>query len=261
MLLLKKRVWIALVLFLSLILILRAIPAGWFVFFVQQSVPGLKVQGVSGTLWQGEIDNSIVQERGGAFPLGAISWSLSPLSLLTLTPCIDMSARAAPQTIVGEACYGLFSGEVSLSDTTLSLPLANISPLLEVDVRGNIDGQITDFLWDGQRFNNADARLLWRDAQINNGSQWIALGDIQARSNATEDGNLTARWSTAAGDQPQGLTIQLNTLLSDIATEARVQVDGTIGITNQTRSLRPMLQFIGNEVSSNTFRINMNEPL
>lgn len=263
MLFLKKRVWLTLVLFLTLILIFRAIPAGWLVFFIQQSTPGLKVQGVSGTLWQGEIANSMLQERGGALPLGNINWSLSPLSLFTLNPCANLTARADAQNISGKACYGLFSGKVALEDVSLSLPLANISPLLEVDIRGNIDGQITKLLWNGEIFNDADARLLWRGAQINNGSQWIALGNITARSNATEEGNLSARWATAPtdGDGPQLLNVQLTTLLSDLATQGKVKVDGTIGLTNQTRVLRPMLQFIGDEVSSNTFRVNMNEPL
>ena len=260
-LLLKKRVWVTLVLLLSILLIFRSIPAGWLVFFVQQAVPGFKVQGVSGTLWQGEISNSVVQERGGSFPLGRINWSLSPWRLAILSPCLKLSLRAPQQNIAGDACYGLLGGKASLHDVTLSLPLANISPMLEVDVRGNIDGQITNLLWDGQAFEQADARLLWRGGQINNGSQWISLGDLQARSDATEEGGLNARWSSVSGDSPPVLTVQLTTLLSDLAAEARVKVDGTIGLTSQTRSLRPMLQFIGDEISSDVFRVNMNEPL
>lgn len=261
MLLLKKRVWITLILFLSLILILRSVPAGWLVFVVQQSAPGFKVQGVSGTLWQGEINNGVLQERGGALPLGRINWTLSTLSLLTLNPCVDLSMRAGSQNFVGEACYGLLGGKVALRDVTVSLPLANISPMLEVDVRGSIDGQISDLLWDGEGFEQADARLLWREGQINNGNQWIALGDVQARSNATEEGHLNARWSSVSGDTAPALAVQLTTLLSDLAAQARVKVDGTISLTPQTRSLRPMLQFIGDEISSDVFRVNMNEPL
>lgn len=260
-LLFKKRVWLTLVLLLSIILIFRAVPAGWLVFAIQQAVPGFKVQGVSGTLWQGEIANSVVEERGGSFPLGRVNWSLSPWRLLTLNPCVDITLRAAPQNINGKACYGLLSGKVSLSDMTLNLPLANISPLLEVDIRGNIDGQITNLQWDGQGFEQADARLLWRGGQINNGSQWIPLGDIQARSSATDEGHLNARWSSINADSAPLLTIQLTTLLSDFATQARVKVDGTVGITPQTRSLRPMLQFVGDEISTNMFRVSMNEPL
>ena len=260
-LLLKKRVWVTLVLLLSIILIFRSAPAGWLVFFVQQAVPGFKVQGVSGTLWQGEISNSVIQERGVSFPLGRINWSLSPWRLVTLTPCLNISLRAAPQNIAGDACYGLLSGKVAMRDVTLSIPLANISPMLEVDVRGNIDGQITDLLWDGEAFDQADARLLWRGGQINNGSQWVGLGDLQVRSNATEAGDLNARWSSITDDSSPELTVQLTTLLSDLAAEARVKVDGTVSLTSQTRSLRPMLQFIGDEISSDVFRVNMNEPL
>lgn len=259
-LLLKKRVWVTFILVLSIILIFRAVPAGWLVFGVQQAIPGFKVQGVSGTLWQGEISNSVLQERGGSFPLGRINWSLSPWHLFTLTPCVDLSMRASPQVINGKACYGL-GGSVKLSDVTLNLPLANISPMLEVDIRGNIDGQITDLLWNGQSFEQADVRLLWREAQLNNGSQWVPLGDLQARSNATEEGQLNTRWSSITGDAPPVLAVQLTTLLSDLAAEAKVKVEGTVGLTAQTRSLRPMLQFIGDEISSDVFRVNMNEPL
>ena len=260
MLLLKKRVWLTLVLLLSLILIIRAVPAGWLVFFVQQSLPGLKVQGVSGTIWQGSFDNSVLQERGSSFPLGSVNWVLKPLSLLTLTPCVDLSARAAPQNITGEFCFGLLGGQIALNDVSVNLPLANISPLLEVDVRGNINGQVSDLTWDGERFGTADARLLWSGGQINNGSQWIALGDLQARSHADEQGDLATTWSSLPDGRPP-LTLQLTTLLSGLSAEPRIKVDGSINLTPQTRALRPMLQFIGSEVSSNSFRVSMNEPL
>jgi|GEM_PF-4822035 len=261
MLFLKKRVWITVIIILTLILIVRAIPAAWMVHLIQQSAPSLKVQGVSGTLWKGEINNSAIQERGGVFPLGKVDWSLSPFSLITLSPCANFTARTGAQNLSGNACFGMFSNKVALNDMNINLPLANISPLLELDVRGNINGQITNLEWNGEAFEDAEARLLWDNAQMNNGSQWIALGDVSARSNATEQGHLNVRWSNAPTDEPPVLNIQLTSLLSDLVTAPRIKVDGTVGVTSQTRGLRPMLQFIGDEVSTNTFRVSMNEPL
>ncbi|MBX2809596.1 MAG: type II secretion system protein N [Cellvibrionaceae bacterium] len=262
MFLLKKRYWVLVTLLMVPVLIIWRTPATMAVGLLQQAAPTLALSGISGSVWRGSIASSYWVDRGYELPLGRLQWQLRGLSLLGLTPCARVTATAGAQLIKAKICYSLLSGRVSIADLDAAIPLINISPLLQVDVGGHIDAYIKSAVWDGQRLADVDANLLWNGAEMNNGSEWIPLGDLQANASAGPDGRLLSRWSSVSSgeSQPPPVAIQLDLVVTDLTgTKPRIQVTGSIQPGPQTMALQPMLQFIGEPTPSGAYRIAIDD--
>ena len=261
MFLLKKRFWILTTLLLTPVLILWRAPASLLLSSLQQAVPALKISGASGSFWKGSAVASSWEQNGYDFPLGRITWKLNSFSLLVLNPCVDFSATTSPQAIKGEVCYSLLGGDASLKQVDISLPMANISPMLQVDIGGDIETFIKTAVWDGQGFSEADINLLWSQAEINGGREWVKLGDLQAKAMADENGGLVSRWvSVASGGNKPPIDLALDVFLSNLsASQPSFKVSGLVTPGPQAQSLQPMLQFIGERTASGAYQIAIDE--
>ena len=261
MFLLKKRYWLSFALLLTIFLVLRAIPASWVIYGVQQAVPGFQVSGVFGSPWRGGASYGQWLNRGQVFPLGKLEWRLQWVSLLKLNPCISFSTQTTGQTIKGDACYGLLSGTARLNDVDVSLPVAKISPYFNVDLEGDIDIYIKEATWHkDQSLGDTDINALWQRASLYNGNQWIALGDIQAIAN-NDNGGLVAQLSSVQTAQKYPpVDLDLNANITQLtAAQPSFKVKGTVKLGPSASGLEPMLQFIGEPVGSQGYRIDINE--
>lgn len=261
MFLLKKRFWIVIILLFTPVLILWRAPASLLTSSLQQAAPPLKISGISGSLWSGSAVASSWEQNGHDFSLGRLKWKLSGLSLLLLNPCVDFSANASPQEIKGEVCYSLLGGDASLKQVDIQLPLVNVSPMLQVDIAGNVDGLIQSAVWDGQGFAEADMQFLWRGAEINGGREWVKLGDLQVKANAGDNGSLVSQWtSVASGSSNPPVDLALDIVLANLtAQQPSFKVNGQITPGPEARALQPMLQFIGDQDASGAYQIAIDE--
>ncbi|MGH1486804.1 MAG: type II secretion system protein N [Cellvibrionaceae bacterium] len=262
MFLLKKRYWLTIALLVTLFLVLRAIPASWVIYGVQQAAPGFQVSGVSGSLWNGQASYTQWVDRGHTFPLGELQWGLQGLSLLALHPCINFSTKTPDQSIKGQACYGVLGGAATLKNVDASLPIANVSPYFNVDLEGNVDAYIKQAVWQkSQQLGDTDANLLWQRAALYNGNQWISLGDIQAQANDDGNGGLVSQWNSVDSAQARPpVNLDLNTVVTQLASnKPSLQVSGTIRPGLGADGLQPILQFIGEPLGDGSYRIEINE--
>lgn len=152
---------------LFVILSLAAAPAQLLVAVVDKSGLPLRLQLVDGTIWQGRADNASVIVRGAEFPLGQMSWEISPLSLLTLSPKFSVSTDYPGWDVVGK--FGVTAwGRWSATDLQGRFPLSILEPWVPLlfsgecffsfsDVRGTsvsveeVVGQVNlqDVFWQG----------------------------------------------------------------------------------------------------------------
>ena len=118
-------------------MVLLTAPASLLAVFLQLSLPGLWLNDVKGSLWRGEAGHAVVEIHGGTLSLGKVRWSISPLSLLWLSPSLHLNAEKPGQSIVFYATL-YPTGGVKLTDVRGEFPLAVIeqwAPLL-------IDGHV-----------------------------------------------------------------------------------------------------------------------
>ena len=81
----------------------------------------LQLEGFSGSLWQGQAARSRGVIGDKAFPLGHLSWRLSPHTLLFLSPSFDLHTRWGAQTV-----------DLQLQLTPSAVRLSNVDTKLDV---------------------------------------------------------------------------------------------------------------------------------
>lgn len=130
---------IATFIFVYLIFVVTQVPAnialGWF-----KLPSNVNVGQVSGSVWNTELSG--VEVNG--FAVNNVKTSLSPLSLLTLSPALDATfggnLSAGPQ---GVASARLSSNSQTLTDTQVMMAAADIVPYLPVPIPVEAFGQVT----------------------------------------------------------------------------------------------------------------------
>lgn len=261
MFLLKKRVWLTATLLLTAFLVVKTFPATWVIYAVQKAAPGLQVSGVSGSLWEGRAQYSQWVSNGRSLPLGELSWRLQGLSLLSLSPCINFSTETNAQSIKGDACYSLLGAKAMISDVDIALPIARIAPFFNVDLDGSVDAYIQKASWYKQQLGQTELNVLWQQASLFNGSQWVALGNIQGRARDDNNGGLTSQWNHVPDNQQTPpVDVDLSASVSQLASaKPRLKVLGSVAPSRSSSALKQMLQFIGEPRGDGSYLIDIQE--
>ncbi|HEY7776841.1 MAG TPA: type II secretion system protein N, partial [Kineobactrum sp.] len=139
--------------------------------------PGKVVaQGFSGSLWQGRASRVMVATDAGLLHLGEVHWELSPLSLLTLSPRLEISSDWGDQQLQAEVqLHG--ADDVTLRNLTLNADAALAQYLAPVMLRGRISFQAEYLDVRNGLPVGAQARVLWRQAAWDSPRGLLALGD------------------------------------------------------------------------------------
>lgn len=261
MLLLKKTHLILFTGLLTLFLVVIALPATWIISGIQQAVPGLQAANINGSIWNGRAGASQWVFNGHVLPIGTLEWNLSVWSLFALNPCVTFATQASrQQSVDGELCYSLLSSSAQVNNLNITITMAQLSPFFNLDLQGSVEGSIEKATWNGQ-LGETNGRFLWQRASVHSGSQWIPLGDIQSQLSDDKDGGLSAQVTSVNVDQnKKPVTVDLTAAFTALSSnKPNMRVTGFINPGAQSRSLTPMLQFIGEPVSGGAFKIDINE--
>ncbi|MEH6580472.1 MAG: type II secretion system protein N [Halioglobus sp.] len=170
----------------------------------------LVLQGLSGSLWQGSAARCLVATGNGYVHLGAVTWQLSPLSLLHLSPSLKLESRWGSQRISGQVTLrnkGDFEFH-ELQATVSSQLLRQFAPLM---IEGRLSLQFPHLrVRDGLPYM-AEGRVLWE------GAQWLLpQGPLPLGSYAVD----------VDQQAEQGLTGDIITLSGPIEATGSVEVQG-----------------------------------
>ena len=157
---------------------------------------GLIMQGFSGTLWRGSASRVLVSLDPGYLQLGAVDWTLSPVSLLTFRPRLGVSSQWGRQRLAGELV--LRGGdEFSARELSANLPAELIRHYLPVALEGDISAQFANLhLREGLPYQ-IDGRLVWQ------GGTWLSPAGARSL------GSYAVELQQAAGEQLDGEVITL----------------------------------------------------
>lgn len=183
--------WILLTLLCWLVFVITQIPASWGAYLMTKG-NALAMSGVHGTLWQGGAGMASIRIDGRDYALGKLSWKLSPWSLLTLSPCAQLSTDLERQQVEGTACASA-SGSLTLKNTQISVPASLIQGLPEpTRISGQISAHIEALKLKGQSLERLTGNLSWTGARLHNGQAWLNLGAFAADLSATDKGEIQA---------------------------------------------------------------------
>ncbi|MFL0811069.1 MAG: type II secretion system protein N [Agarilytica sp.] len=231
----------------SMISLAPAKIAGWA---INASMPNVWLTSVRGTLWNGVAGGAQFQIGEQSIALGSVRWTLNPMTLLTLQPCISFEVDSGGQPMSGLVCQSPF-GITRLKDLNMDLPLSVLESVLPVRATGDLSIQIIEASITGQRVDELDARVTWQNASVFNGESWWSLGTFGGQAKHNNEGGIAVRIFDVSG--PVGVDVNAAFALgSELFT-----LSGNITPRSEApEQMKQGLQMIGEEVEPGTYKVS-----
>lgn len=163
-----------LVLFFVLVWIVVLAPAHVIARLLPGNAP-LVLQGITGGVWSGAVAQAALIADGQILTQGSMSWRVRPLSLLRVSPCVDIrfdesditaTRMASPAgTINGLACL-YPGGQLTLRDVAFDLPAQRFLRSPEIRLGGEISGVVSTLAWESGALIELRGQGLWSNAAI-----------------------------------------------------------------------------------------------
>ncbi|ABD82825.1 type II secretion system protein N [Saccharophagus degradans] len=233
-----------------LFLVLSRVPAAYAVSAVHNAVPNLWLTGVRGTLWNGQAGASQVDIAGNPIALGKVSWTLSPWSLLVLSPCVEFKASQARQNISGKLCQSA-GGTTKLKNVSIDGSVAIVNALLPNGGKASGTGSIEVISAEvtPQSIQKMDARVSWQNARVFADGTWFSLGSYAANVKENGRGGLAAD----VFDLDAPFQTKLN---ADWMANQGWKLNGTVKpLSNAPELLVQALPVIGEELEDGAYKI------
>jgi len=163
-------------------------------------LPGEQVllQGYQGTLWRGSASRALVQVGTGYLHLGTVRWRLHPLSLLLLSPRLDIESKWGTQLISGE--LALRGGrDLDLRDFSANIAADLVRQYAPITLDGTLAAQFSLLqLREGLPYSAA-GRLVWQGGGWQSPSGMRPLGSYALEVEQPAGEPLSARVLTLSG--------------------------------------------------------------
>lgn len=140
-------------------------------------LPGEQVlmSGLAGTLWQGSASRCMLRLPQGYVHLGAVEWSLDPVSLLTLAPRLTLSSEWGSQAISGELTLR-GARDLDIVDLEGQVDADLLRQFAPVALAGSFSLQVPKLqLRDGLPYSG-EGRVVWQNGSWQSPRGPVALG-------------------------------------------------------------------------------------
>ncbi|WP_404559252.1 type II secretion system protein N [Dyella humi] len=218
------------------------IPASWALPLLQSQWRGVRLEGLSGTLWQGRAEQ--VSIASGP-PLGRLDWTLSRRALLGDIR-VDLNLYQ-PQLQVQAQMHRVSSAQMDLHDLTLHMDMAMLGaqPWLHGQPQGQLDLQVPQAQLQGIWPMQLDATGNWSQASIHTPQGEVPLGTVMLavtgqsgaiQGTLNDDGSGPVQTSGRLSFSPLGWDLQVRliprndnpALLSWLRSLGTPAADGTL---------------------------------
>ncbi|EAW30293.1 hypothetical protein GP2143_02080 [marine gamma proteobacterium HTCC2143] len=141
--------------------------------------PSLFLTQTSGTIWQGQSADSIVEIDGVSVPLGRVSWELSPLSLLRSEPTLNVASSAPMQTLSTTLSVDM-QGQITMTALEGRLPIGALEPWFPMLIRGDITFVIDHMIFTANTLHAIEGVLNFEYVDWVGGDYDMPLGSYMA---------------------------------------------------------------------------------
>jgi general secretion pathway protein N len=192
---------------LLLVILLVTAPARLILPFLP--VDQLTLQGVSGSLWQGFSSRALVAVPGGHLHLGRLSWSLTPSSLLTLSPRVALDSRWGGQRIQADVVYKA-RDSLELYAVDAVLPAALVRQFIPLELSGSFALISPQLVIEGGVPVAVSGRVIWRDGGWMSPQGQRHLGTYAIDFQQLEGSSLLGEVETVSGELQAGGNVSLD---------------------------------------------------
>jgi general secretion pathway protein N len=156
------RLGIALFLLLLVLLIISA-PARLLGSLVSSDV--LLIQNFSGSLWRGAAARCVVKVGHGYLNLGSVKWRLKPMTLLTLSPTIDLESQWGDQEISGIITLrDVENIDIDIADLSATVSSQLLRQFAPLQVEGEFAAVVEHLTIRSGMPYAGKGQIVWRDA-------------------------------------------------------------------------------------------------
>lgn len=167
------------------------------------------MQGFSGTVWRGSAGRCLVRTEAGLLHLGAVTWRLSPLSLLTLSPRLELDSRWGRQRVGGEVVLrGDRDFDLHGFEATVSADL--VRQFAPVTLGGSLNASFGRLLLRGGLPVAGAGRLVWQDGSWLSPTGQLSLGSYAVEVAEAGEGVLRGEVLTLSGPVAASGEIELS---------------------------------------------------
>lgn len=184
--------WLFILLLVFVGFLLATAPARIVPLVLKQFAPDVQLQHATGTLWDGKAATAVVSLAGGAINLGAVSWRLDPLSVLSLTPSLHIDTDAGTHKLSADVSVLLLKRELQAEAVTGHFPIALLEPWVPMLVRGTIELDIALLRADQKSLLDASGTLYVQQLDWMAGPRPMPLGSYTADI-SVESGSLQVK--------------------------------------------------------------------
>jgi len=167
------------------------------------------MQGFGGTVWRGSASRCLVRAGPGYLHLGAVQWSLDPLSLLLLAPRLKIGSGWAGQTIAGELVLRS-PQDLELREFEAVLSAEVLRQFIPVSLTGTLSAQLDKLqVRDSLPYSGA-GRLVWQEGGWQSVRGLLPLGSYALDFEQAPGDVLLAEVLTLSGPVEAGGLVQLD---------------------------------------------------
>jgi len=243
-----------------LVFVLATLPLPWILNKV--TLPkSVTLNGVSGTIWQGEIAQVVLTNSAKSTQLQQVKTALSFWSLFSLTPKVDIhfgdALLAGPE---GKLTLAASQELLSLTDVELFIPANDIAQQAElplpVTAKGELELHLTqiDISLNEQKCQQANGDIGWSHAGIIAMEQNIKLGKLKANISC-DKGDLIVKISPK---NDLGLSFSAYLGVKGSAKNRKVKASGEGYLKPGAKfpaQLKSVLPFLGNTDKQGRYRL------
>lgn len=208
-------------------------PASFAWRWVAGKAGAFKLDGLSGTVWNGHAGSASVFGT----ELGALDWRLSPLPLVRGAIAAQVDVHGGQVTGNG-AVERASDGSLRVTGATIRLPASLAAPALDIpmlQLLGQIDIDIAQLRVQGAWPTAAQGEIRWRNAAVAGAAQ-ASLGDLQAQFASAADGSIAGTARDLGGPLQLDGTFKIDAGSYDV--QARLAArDGNVQVLDALRFL------------------------
>jgi len=191
---------------LLVVILVATAPARLLGLFVPANT--VVLQGYAGTVWQGSANRTLVAAGKGYIHLGQLKWSLSPWSLLGLSPVIALESTWGKQKLNAEVrITGAQSIELSNLDALFSVQL--MRQFLPLAVEGDMSAQFDELRFHEGFPTHAVGRIVWQRAAWQSAQGTAPLGTYAVNILTDSSGAMQGEVVTVTGEVIANGTVEL----------------------------------------------------
>ena len=156
------------------------------------------MQGFSGTLWNGRASRCLVQAGPGYLQLGAVSWELSPLSLLILAPRLTIHSQWGQQRLSGDIVLR-GEGDLDLHDLEATFAADLVRQFAPMALAGSVQADFDELLVRDRMPVTGSGRLVWQNGAWDAPQGFLPLGSYAMEVTPDPGGGLAGEVLTLSG--------------------------------------------------------------